>query len=275
MVIPFFKKEDIRMATKKAKTTKKSTKKQVDETKEKKQEQSKSTSDNFVNFHLKKGKFRELTINEKQFASILLPGTPEQVYESFLLPMSLVRKASYYSDKNPVYNVGIPKDWEIQVRSEEFNPNTNEYTILKEYKVSPIDIASKFAKKPEMVKFSVSKKQIIQNGILRNEKEYSKLLLPQNTAIGGGTFEIKSSLLIPNPNNENRMIVMLPPQNSITVTRMVDQGDGTKIPIEVQHDPKDIQQAYVDGRKNFINQMKEKVQSITPTAEAEEEEPEL
>ena len=84
------------MATKKTKTTKKTTKKQVEEKKNTIKEPTKSTSDNFVNFHLKKGQFRELSINEKQFASILIPGTPEQIYESFLLPMSLVRRASYY-----------------------------------------------------------------------------------------------------------------------------------------------------------------------------------
>ena len=265
------------MATKKTKTTKKTTKKQVEEKKNTIKEPTKSTSDNFVNFHLKKGQFRELSINEKQFASILIPGTPEQIYESFLLPMSLVRRASYYSEKNPVYNVGIPKDWEINVRSEEHNPNTNEYTILKEYKLKPEEIAQKFAKKPDLVKFSVSKKQILQSGILRNEKEYSKLLLPKDTTIGGGTFEIKSTLLIPNPNNDNRMIVMLPPQNSITVTRMIDHGDGTKIPIEVQHDPKEIQQAYVEGRRNFLNQMKkENTQSIAESSsEIEEDETEL
>ena len=265
------------MATKKTKTTKKTTKKQVEEKKNTIKEPTKSTSDNFVNFHLKKGQFRELSINEKQFASILIPGTPEQIYESFLLPMSLVRRASYYSEKNPVYNVGIPKDWEINVRSEEHNPNTNEYTILKEYKLKPEEIAQKFAKKPDLVKFSVSKKQILQSGILRNEKEYSKLLLPKDTTIGGGTLEIKSTLLIPNPNNDNRMIVMLPPQNSITVTRMIDQGDGTKIPIEVQHDPKEIQQAYVEGRRNFLNQMKkENTQSIAESSsEIEEDETEL
>lgn len=265
------------MATKKTKTTKKTTKKQVEEKKETIKEPTKSTSDNFVNFHLKKGQFRELSINEKQFASILIPGTPEQIYESFLLPMSLVRRASYYSEKNPVYNVGIPKDWEINVRSEEHNPNTNEYTILKEYKLKPEEIAQKFAKRPDLVKFSVSKKQILQSGILRNEKEYSKLLLPKDTTIGVGTFEIKSTLLIPNPNNDNRMIVMLPPQNSITVTRMIDQVDGTKIPIEVQHDPKEIQQAYVEGRRNFLNQMKkENTQSIAESSnEIEEDETEL
>ena len=73
------------------------------------------------------------------------------------------------------------------------------------------------------------------------------------------------------------MIVMLPPQNSITVTRMIDQGDGTKIPIEVQHDPKEIQQAYVEGRRNFLNQMKkENTQSIAESSsEIEEDETEL
>ena len=61
------------MATKKTKTTKKTTKKQVEEKKNTIKEPTKSTSDNFVNFHLKKGQFRELSINEKQFASILIP----------------------------------------------------------------------------------------------------------------------------------------------------------------------------------------------------------